>query len=85
MGRAPDFLVHRRRVDWATVIADLNTAGVSGYRLCAILCLDWPTVRHWRDGGEPAHSRGVALLEVHARICGADRTELRMSQAALVI
>jgi hypothetical protein len=82
---AADILVLRHRVDWAGIIADLNAAGVSGYRLANILGLDWPTVRHWRDGGEPTHSRGVALLEVHTRFCGRENTTARLDSAQIVL
>lgn len=79
-----DVAVYRRRVDWAAVIADLNAAGVSGYRLCVIMCLDWPTIRHWRDGGEPRHSYGTAILEVHTKFCGEECTAQRVREARLV-
>lgn len=80
-----DIIVLRHRVDWSAVLEDLKTAGVSGYRLAGIMGLDWPTIRNWRDGGEPAHSRGVALLEVHQRFCGVDRTQYRIREASLVL
>lgn len=82
---AADIIVLRHRVDWAAVIADLNAAGLSGYRLSVILGLDWPTVRHWRDGGEPTHSRGMALLEVHARFCGRAQTSSRIESASILL
>jgi hypothetical protein len=80
-----DIIVLRARVDWRAVLDDLKGAGVSGYRLADIMGLDWPTIRHWRDGGEPSHSRGMALLEVHERFCGKEQTDLRMDEAPLVL
>lgn len=82
---AADILVLRHRVEWAAIIADLRDAGISGYRLADILCLDWNTIKHWRDGGEPTHSRGVALLEVHTRFCGRERTNLRITESVILL
>jgi hypothetical protein len=80
-----NLIVLRHRVDWASVLDDLCDAGISGYRLANILGMDWPTIRRWREGSEPSHSRGVALLEVHARFCGEPSTKQRICEASLVL
>lgn len=82
---AADILVLRHRVDWAAVLADLREAGVSGYRLANIMTISRSTVQHWVDGGEPTHSYGVAILEVHTRFCGSERTNLRITQSEIVV
>jgi hypothetical protein len=80
-----DIIVLRHRVDWRIVLDDLHGVGVSGYRLASIMGMDWPTIRHWRDGGEPTHSRGMALLEVHTRFCGKERTANRINAAPMLL
>lgn len=79
-----DILVLRHRVVWRDVLADLRAAGVSGYRLAAIMLISRSTVQHWEGGGEPSHSYGAAILEVHRRFCGATCTDLRIHQAEIV-
>jgi hypothetical protein len=79
-----DILVLRHRVCWLDVLADLRAAGVSGYRLSSIMLISRSTVQHWESGGEPSHSYGAAILEVHTRFCGADRTKLRIDESEIV-
>lgn len=81
---AADILVLRHRVDWAAVLSDLRAAGVSGYRLANVMLISRSTVQHWESGGEPSHSYGVAILEVHTRFCGKERTNLRITQSEIV-
>lgn len=79
-----DILVLRHRVCWLDVLADLRAAGVSGYRLAAIMLISRSTVQRWEEGGEPSHSYGAAILEVHTRFCGEKQTQLRIHQSELV-
>lgn len=79
-----DILVLRHRVVWTQVLADLRAAGVSGHRLAAIMNISRSTVQHWESGGEPSHSYGAAILEVHRRFCGEHCTDLRIHQSELV-
>lgn len=79
-----DILVLRHRVCWLDVLADLRAAGVSGYRLAAIMLISRSTVQRWEEGGEPSHSYGMAVLEVHTRFCGHQQTLQRIQSAELV-
>lgn len=79
-----DILVLRHRVCWLHVLADLRAAGVSGYRLSSIMLIARSTVQRWEEGGEPSHSYGSAILEVHTRFCGEQQTRLRIQEAELV-
>jgi hypothetical protein len=80
----PEPFVLRHRIEWRDVLADLRGAGVSGYRLANILLATASTVQGWRKGSEPCHSYGVAILEVHTRFCGGERTAQRVREAKLV-
>lgn len=79
-----DILVLRHRVCWLDVLADLRAAGVSGYRLASIMLISRSTVQRWEEGGEPSHSYGTAILEVHTKFCGEAQTHLRIRSATLV-
>lgn len=79
-----DILVLRQRVRWTDVMADLNAAGVSGYRVANLLACEWSTVQRWMQGSEPRHSYGAALLELHTRYCGACATQQRLKDSDLV-
>ena len=81
---ADGIIVLRHRVDWIAVLADLRGAGVSGYRLAAIMLISRSTVQRWEEGGEPSHSYGAAILEVHERFCGRDCTLQRILEASIV-
>lgn len=84
MVRSADILVLRHRVCWLDVLADLRAAGVSGYRLAEIMLISRSTVQRWEEGGEPSHSYGMAILEVHRRFCGDAQTQERIKKAELV-
>lgn len=80
----PDnLLVLRHRVDWRAVLEDLRGCECSGYRLAALLGIEWSTVQRWLQGSEPRHSYGVAILEVHTRFCGAAMSQQRLCEAKL--
>lgn len=79
-----DILVLRHRVCWLDVLADLRAVGVSGYRLASIMLISRSTVQAWEQGAEPSHSYGTAILEVHTRFCGEQRTAQRIHQSEIV-
>jgi hypothetical protein len=81
---AADILVLRHRVCWVDVLADLRAAGISGYRLSEIMLISRSTVQGWEAGSEPSHSYGTAILEVHTRFCGAERTKTRITESVII-
>lgn len=79
-----DILVLRHRVQWRNILSDLRSAGVSGYRLASVMLISRSTVQKWEQGAEPSHSYGAAILEVHERFCGPQRTLQRIQESELV-
>lgn len=74
--------VYPAKVDWVDVLNDLKIAGVSGYRVAALLGMEWSTVQGWlKEGKEPRHSTGQALLELHQRHCSPKATQKRQREA----
>ena len=73
--------VYPRVLDWSNIMADIADNGCSYSDVSKILGVGWPTVQRWRTGSEPGHSKGTALLLIHARYCGQDLTKQRVSEA----
>ena len=72
----PD-LVGRHRRDWFRILAELQAAGFSNAEVARVLRLSDSTIRNWKYGIEPIHSRGEALLELHAKIVKGRRRKAR--------
>lgn len=73
--------VHWQRVDWRGIFQDLRDSGFPAYRVAGCIGREWSTVQRWVEGVEPRHSDGEAILALHARWCGKDRTEFRLASA----
>lgn len=80
-------LVERHRRDWFRILADLQAAGFSNADVARALKLRDTTIRNWKYGIEPLHSKGEALLDLHARIArrrrrkkASEETKLRAKQ-----
>lgn len=72
------------KVDWTQIMVDLHNHGCTAYRVHITLGVADTTVRNWVKGGEPGYGYGRALLRLHARICGAALTTLRVTEAEQV-
>jgi len=55
--------------DWFRLLADLLRAKVNNAEVARRLGLSHNTVRNWKYGIEPLHSKGEALLHLHAEHC----------------
>lgn len=55
------------RVDWFGLITALERAGISNARVALLLGVSASTVNRWKQGGEPVHSRGHALIELYLK------------------
>lgn len=57
------------RHDWQQIITELETAGVTRYKLSVICEADKNTVKAWAEGkSEPRHHAGELLLACHADV-----------------
>lgn len=74
-------IVYIIRVNWRQIFLDLSTQGISGYRVAQLMQIEWSTVQHWLNGGEPRHGYGQALLSIHSRYCGESLTKFRLEEA----
>lgn len=67
---------------WSDLLNDLRDAGYSGYRVALIIGADWSTVYGWlKEGKEPRHSYGAALIELHCLVCGPATSQKRQAEA----
>ena len=57
------------KADWTKILAELDAAGYTTYHLSNALGKKYETVKAWKLGGEPRHSDGVAILELHLKVC----------------
>lgn len=65
---------------WGQMLDDLANAGYSTNRVATLLGVDWSTVENWRKG-EPRHSFGQALIDLHHLVCGEEFGKLRYMEA----
>jgi len=70
-------LVGRHRRDWFRILAELQGEGFSNAEVARALHLSDTTVRNWKYGIEPLHSKGEALLELHAKYVKRRRRRMR--------
>lgn len=69
------------RVYWQGVLADLKAVGISYRQIGRALGVELSSVQVWLRGGEPRHSMGAALLELHTQHCGEASTLKRIADA----
>lgn len=65
----PTDLVAKHRRDWFKILAELQTNGFVNKDVARALRISESTVRNWKYGIEPIHSKGEALLDLHRTIC----------------
>ena len=59
-------MAERIRMDWARIIRELGTAGLSINDIAGLLDRAPSTVHDWTRGAEPKHSDGEALLKLYS-------------------
>ena len=69
------------KMPWPEILADLNSAGCTRYRIAIILGVGQSTVQGWEDGSDPRHAMGQAILALHAQICPLATEKRCMPQA----
>lgn len=62
----------RYRTDWFRVLVELQYRGYDHHRVARILDAPFNTVKGWKNGSEPAHNYGHALLEIWIEVTGKD-------------
>lgn len=60
--------------DWTQIIAELEAAGITAYKLSMMCYRTFNTVKHWKAGGQPKHYEGEMLLAIYAEYVTARTT-----------
>jgi hypothetical protein len=60
---------------------DLRRAGINYSKVSRVLGIPRSTLMSWREGHEPRHAHGNALLLFHAQRCGEMLTKRRVLEA----
>lgn len=71
-----DRLLMTRRVDWFRVLVDLNRKGLHTAGIADHIRAPRTTVLGWKQGGEPCHADGEALVELWCRMLERTRDDL---------
>jgi hypothetical protein len=59
-------LTEPERIDFKKVIADIEAAGITPYKLSVMMHRKWDKVKRWKAGtSEPAYYEGCMLLEIY--------------------
>jgi hypothetical protein len=53
------------RVDFAKLIADLEAAGITLYKISLMVHRHFKQVQRWKNGSEPKHYEGEMLRLIH--------------------
>lgn len=54
------------KVDFRTVIAEIEAAGITAYKIALMMHRRMGKILRWKKGQEPKHYEGVMLLMIHA-------------------
>jgi hypothetical protein len=69
--------------DWPKVIAEIEAAGISLYKIALMLHRQYRTVQRWKEeGAEPKHYEGEMLLEIHAEYVPHETLKIKLSAHA---
>lgn len=52
--------------NWPAIIAEIEAAGISHYKLACMMHRQLNQIRRWKQGCEPRHYEGQMLLMIHA-------------------
>ena len=58
-----------QRLNWPAIIASINGAGVTDYKLAQMLGVQVFQVKRWKRGSEPKHFLGARILVIYAEYC----------------
>lgn len=59
------------RHDFRKIIAELEAAGITTYKIALMCRRAYGTVKHWKQTGRVEHYDGEKLLLIHAEYCKA--------------
>jgi hypothetical protein len=77
--------IYRTVLPWKDIYSDLREAGCNEYHLSEILGKKRSTVEYWfQTGMEPKDSEARAILLVHTRYCGEEKTKIRLNQSTCI-
>ena len=68
MTRFDDY-IYTDREDWDKIFDDLAINQIGPTKIADLIGIAASSLQRLRDGTEPRHSVGVALLELHSRHC----------------
>ncbi len=73
--------LYERSIDWVQLIEDIRANGLKYAGIGRVLGVEWSTLQGWRDGCEPRYRSGANLLLLHAKQCGLELMQQRISEA----
>jgi len=59
-------LTDPKREDWPAIIAAIEAAGITHYKIACMMHRQYNQVTQWKKGTEPKHYEGQMLLMIHA-------------------
>lgn len=69
-------VVHSVKVDWFKVLNGLSRAGYTVQKIADEIDVAKSTLLGWKQGSEPRHSTGEALIELWSSVLSHDRSQL---------
>jgi hypothetical protein len=77
--------VYRSVLPWRKIFDDMKDRGCAYSRQASMIGLEWSSYQRFvKDGVEPRHSIGAAILELHTKLCGAELTRLRQTEGGVL-
>lgn len=82
MSGAQHRIRHRAGVDWFRVLADLQFLGLTNLDVSRRLVIPHRTIGGWKEGTEPRHMDGEALIELWCSMTSKTRNALPRRELA---
>ena len=53
------------RIDFKQIIADIEAAGISAYKISLMMHRQMTQIKRWKSGREPRYYEGLMLMEIY--------------------
>lgn len=67
-------------IDFSKIIAEIESAGISLYKISLMMHRKYRTVQRWTEGAQPKHYEGEMLLAIHAEYVSRETLKIKPSE-----
>jgi len=78
------FDVFPLKIDFSKIIEDIKQSGMNYSQQAVSIGRGFSTLQRWKNGAQPQFTTGHALLILHTKICGPEKTHERINESQLL-